>query len=246
MFEQSMLLDSPPTKKAGALAASLGLQALGLGTMLLLPLIYSNQINFNPPPLPLVFFRGPRPVSDAPKVKPTVNTGRVPTERTWFTLFPAKPTSAPVSPPEIIGPDPIIFNSSAGGGPDISSGSMPPRVETLPPPPPPPTPLAPKVDPVPTGPVSMTSTILTAKIIRKVTPLYPPLAKAARVSGTVRLMGIIAKDGSIQQLRVLSGPPLLIKAAVDAVQQWLYSPTVLNGRPVEVIAPIDVVFTLAQ
>ena len=92
----------------------------------------------------------------------------------------------------------------------------------------------------------MTSTILTAKIIRKVTPLYPPLAKAARVSGTVRLMGIIAKDGSIQQLRVLSGPPLLIKAAVDAVQQWLYSPTVLNGRPVEVIAPIDVVFTLAQ
>jgi protein TonB len=60
------------------------------------------------------------------------------------------------------------------------------------------------------------------------------------------LQGIIGKDGSIQQLQVLSGPPLLINAALDAVRQWLYRPTLLNGEPVEVIAPIDVIFHLSQ
>ena len=72
------------------------------------------------------------------------------------------------------------------------------------------------------------------------------LGRQARVSGTVRLQGIIGKDGSIQQLQVLSGPPLLINAALDAVRQWLYRPTLLNGEPVEVIAPIDVIFRLSQ
>jgi protein TonB len=68
----------------------------------------------------------------------------------------------------------------------------------------------------------------------------------ARISGTVRLTGIIGKDGVIQQLQVIDGPPLLVQAAVDAVRQWVYRPTLLSSKPVEVIAPIDVIFTLSR
>ena len=85
-----------------------------------------------------------------------------------------------------------------------------------------------------------------AKLLRKVVPGYPPLAKTARVSGVVHLLGVIAKDGTIQNLQLLSGHPLLARAAIEAVSQWIYQPTLLNGQPVEVIAPIDVNFTLDQ
>ena len=61
----------------------------------------------------------------------------------------------------------------------------------------------------------------------------------------MRLIGVIAKDGTIRQLQVVSGHPLLVGAAVDAVRQWVYRPTLLNGEPVEVIAPIDVIFTFS-
>ncbi len=83
-----------------------------------------------------------------------------------------------------------------------------------------------------------------AKLLRRVIPSYPPLARQARISGTVQLVGVIARDGTIEDLRVVSGHPLLVKAALDAVRQWVYKPTLLNGEPVEVICPIDVHFTL--
>jgi protein TonB len=85
-----------------------------------------------------------------------------------------------------------------------------------------------------------------ANLIRQVRPQYPPLAKAARVQGTVKFEAVIAKDGSIQNLKVVSGPPLLVNAALEAVKQWQYKPTLLNGEPVEVITTIDVNFTLSQ
>jgi protein TonB len=85
-----------------------------------------------------------------------------------------------------------------------------------------------------------------AKLIKRVMPVYPVLARQARISGTVHLMAVIAKDGAIQDLRVLSGHPLLIASAVNAVRQWVYRPTLLNGQPMEVMAPIDVIFTLSQ
>lgn len=83
-----------------------------------------------------------------------------------------------------------------------------------------------------------------AKILNKTLPIFPALAKQARIQGTVRLQAIIAKDGSVQELQVLSGPPLLVQAALDAVRQWRYSPTLLNGEPVEVVTTIDVIFSL--
>ena len=78
----------------------------------------------------------------------------------------------------------------------------------------------------------------------EVKPLYPPLAKQARVQGTVVLSAIISKEGNIAQLKVMSGHPMLIQNALDAVRQWKYKPYVLNGEPVEVDTTISVVFTL--
>lgn len=82
-------------------------------------------------------------------------------------------------------------------------------------------------------------------LVNKVTPVYPPLAKQARVQGLVRFTAYIGKDGHIENLEVVTGDPLLVAAAQDAVKQWVYRPTLLNGDPVEVITQIDVNFTLA-
>lgn len=85
-----------------------------------------------------------------------------------------------------------------------------------------------------------------AKLIHQVKPVYPIVAKMARVSGTVQLVGVISKDGTIRNLQVLSGHPLLVRAALEAVSQWIYRPTTLSGEPVEVTAPIEVNFILTQ
>jgi protein TonB len=84
------------------------------------------------------------------------------------------------------------------------------------------------------------------QIIREVRPAYPPLARQARISGTVKLEAVIATDGSVQALKVTGGHPLLAPAAVEAVRQWRYQPTTLNGDPVEVTLVIDVHFTLSH
>jgi protein TonB len=88
------------------------------------------------------------------------------------------------------------------------------------------------------------SDLRTAQLLHRVEPRYPTLARQARISGTVQLEGIIATDGHLRQLTVISGHPLLAPAALEAVRQWIYAPTVLNGAPVEVIAPILVTFHL--
>jgi protein TonB len=81
-------------------------------------------------------------------------------------------------------------------------------------------------------------------MLRQTLPVYPQLAKTAHVSGTVILHAIISKDGTVQELQYVSGPPLLMKAAMDAVRDWRYTPTQLNGDPVEVDTTISVVFAL--
>jgi protein TonB len=85
-----------------------------------------------------------------------------------------------------------------------------------------------------------------AMLISQPHPLYPPLAKQARIQGVVELNAVIGKDGTVQNLSVVKGHPLLVQAALDAVKQWRYKPTLLNGEPVEVQTTIDVNFTLSQ
>ncbi|MGA9633256.1 MAG: energy transducer TonB, partial [Candidatus Acidiferrales bacterium] len=96
------------------------------------------------------------------------------------------------------------------------------------------------------GPVRIGGNVMQAKAIDRVQPTYPAIARAAHVQGTVVLHAIISKDGTVQQLQLISGPPLLVNSAMDAVRQWRYSPTELNGEPVEVDTTIQVVFTLGD
>jgi len=89
------------------------------------------------------------------------------------------------------------------------------------------------------------SRAMEAYLVHRVQPDYPALAKAARIQGQVLLRAVIARDGSIENLRVISGHPMLVSAAVNAVRQWRYRPYFLNGEPVEVDTQITVNFLLS-
>ena len=232
-----MLLPSAPGKKAGALAASLGAQTLAVGTLLLIPLLYTDRLPFAQLQLPTFLPRTPPPEPLKPQVVPRLRSA----PRVWNPL--ASPTRVPP-----LNTQPEIIDDTSAALTTIDTGAfLPPRLGTIvsrviPPPAPPPH--LPEVET--SKPITVTSDVQAAKLIRKVIPVYPRIAIMARISGTVRLTGIIGKDGLIQQLQVIDGPPLLVQAAVDAVRQWVYRPTLLSNKPVEVIAPIDVIFTLSR
>jgi periplasmic protein TonB len=86
--------------------------------------------------------------------------------------------------------------------------------------------------------------VMQGMLISKAMPKYPPIAVSARASGTVVLQATISRGGTIENLRVVSGPALLQQAALDAVKQWRYRPYLLNGEPVEVETTVNVEFTL--
>ena len=133
-----------------------------------------------------------------------------------------------------------VPGGSAGGIIGGIIGSVP---TAAPPPPPPPV----KVEkPVTPQRIRVGGNVQQAKLIRQPRPVYPPLAKQARISGHVILNAVIGKDGTIKDLTFASGHPLLVPAAMEAVKQWVYQPTLLNGEPVEVVTQIDVNFTLSQ
>jgi len=92
--------------------------------------------------------------------------------------------------------------------------------------------------------IAISSGVAQGNLISQTRPTYPPIAKAARVSGTVVLQATISKSGTITNLRVISGNAMLQQAALDAVRQWRYKPYLLNGDPVEVDTTVNVVFNL--
>jgi periplasmic protein TonB len=92
--------------------------------------------------------------------------------------------------------------------------------------------------------VRVSSGVAEGLLIHEVKPQYPPLARQARIQGTVVLQAVIGKDGKVQNLQALSGHPMLIQAAIEAVKQWRYKPYSLNGEPVEVDTQININFTL--
>lgn len=135
------------------------------------------------------------------------------------------------------------------GGIDGSPGPGNAVIDTLlrsrPAPPPPPVPAAKSAPPpAPTQRIKLGGRVVEGKLIFAPRPVYPPVAKAARISGVVRLQAVISRAGTIMDLRAVSGPALLIGAAIEAVKQWVYRPTLLNGDPVEVATEIEVNFTL--
>ena len=147
--------------------------------------------------------------------------------------MPETPVPAPPGPPdpfEVIGGDPNAGPFVPGG---VGGGG-----DTLTPPPLPPAPPAPKQV------YRVGGDIRPPQKIRDVAPRYPSIAQASRVEGIVILEALISEDGSVQNVKVLRGKPLLDQAAVDAVRQWLFTKPLLNGEPVPVVMTVTVSFSL--
>jgi protein TonB len=104
-------------------------------------------------------------------------------------------------------------------------------------------PVLPTRAPPPTH-VIRTSSMLEGNLIRRVEPVYPKLAITARIQGSVMLAAVISKAGTIENLQALSGPPMLVPAAIDAVSKWRYRPYILNSEPIEVETRVTVNFVL--
>ena len=98
----------------------------------------------------------------------------------------------------------------------------------------------------PTGTLTISKGVAEGMIVQRIVPVYPAIARAVRLEGTVVLQATISKTGTIENLRILSGPQILQQAAINAVQQWRYRPYLLNGDPVEVETTINVNFTLGR
>lgn len=239
MFEQMLeSARSRPKRNPWAYALSLVAQILVLGVMILIPLLYTEALPMHelvgilvaPPPPP------PPPPPPAPKVAPRIVRK--------VSLMDAGKLRAPTKIPErvaIIREEELPVDTGVVGGVPggISGGQMGGVIGGviggIP---------APLAPPEPPKRIRVSSGVQAAKKVRNVEPIYPPLAKQARIQGTVKLEAIIGKDGLIQNLIVLSGHPLLVQSALDAVQQWRYQPTLLNNEPVEVVTYIDVHFRL--
>jgi periplasmic protein TonB len=242
VFEQSLLLNHPG-KRSWNFVASLGAELLAVGLVLLIPLLYSDH-------LPMFHWKdiaiGPPP-APTPPVPQHVHLGdgsapsRAP--RPVFIWNPkASPEPVQTSTTDLIPDAPPMVNAANGigiGGRNPLIGTFIPNVVAAPPPLP-----KPEVETTKSAPLRVGGDVLMAKLIHKVIPEYPAIARSARISGVVHLVGVIGKDGTVQNLQLVSGHPILARAAMEAVRQWVYKPTLLNGIPVEVVAPIEVDFNL--
>jgi protein TonB len=239
MFEDTLNSSWDDRSRRGLTAlTSFGLQALVVGALLVLPLL-------RPAGLPL--FRQlstpvslGRPLGEPPTTR--VRTGASP-------VAPSNPADLTFREPARI-PSEILASDEgapqvAGLGPGASGDrvrgdprGIPNLVESGP------RPVLPVAAPPPRIAPVRISHMSEGDLIRKVLPAYPPLARMARIQGQVLLQAVISKEGVIENLRVVSGHPMLAPAAIEAVRQWRYRPYVLNNEPVEVETQITVNFGL--
>ena len=253
MFEQTLLTNNGLVTKPWTMLVSLTGQCALVGVAILAPLIVTDNIR----PVQLAnILTAPAPPPPPPPPAVAVPTT---TARAVVRQFVAGVLLSPVRIPERIAqiiddptPPPAGVTWGVPGGVEggvpggVLHGVLTAASQSLaaaaPPPPPPPVAKpaeTPKITRITVGGV-----VQQARVIDQPLPVYPPLARQARVQGTVHLEGIISREGRIISLRAISGHPMLIPAAIEAVKRWVYRPTLLNGDPVEVIAPIDVNFTL--
>ena len=224
--------DVHKTHKPWSVALSAAVQAIILGVMVLIPLLYTEVL---PKGMLNTFLVAPAPPPPPPPPQPLVKEIKAPKVINIQKM--TAPTVIPKNVAIVRDEAPVIYTNSgegvAGGTGNVLGGLIG-SGPAGPPPPPPPTPQR----------IRVGGSVEAASLVNKVTPEYPPIAKTAHVSGTIVLHAVIGKDGSIQQLQYISGPPLLMKSAMDAVKQWRYKPTTLNGEAVEVDTTVDVVFSL--
>lgn len=246
MFESTLVNDAKGARAALSFSTSLLLQAGLISTGVAISILAPIAI----PSVPDLQIAPPHPrFRDAVKLvrvrqSPSSTSSMpspIPRPTPIFTYVPPGLNSRSVA----FEGDPVAINVGSGledAGPIVGSGI--PNVTQ--PPPPPPKPPARKEEPAPPKRLAIGGQVLAAQILNRVQPVYPALARQARIEGVVQLHGIISKEGRIVSLSVITGHPLLVKAALDAVSQWTYRPTYLNQQAIEVEAPIEVRFVLGR
>ncbi len=251
MFEQSMIPNRAKTGRAWSVVVGFLGQVAVVGVAVLVPLVAFDKL-----PMakltPLVY--APPPPPAPPMRERSVEIVDVVRERgprafVAPTRIPHGVSRVAPEPPREELPIGSYVPYSIGSG-DATDGhniwarnmlSVPPPKPPVEVAPKPPEPVAAKPKPVPVG-----GQVMLAKLVHQVKPEYPRMAKDSRIQGTVNLQAVIGRDGRIRELQVMNGHPLLVKAAMDAVRQWEYQPTTLNGQPVEVITTVEVKFILQQ
>lgn len=238
MFDQTFVDSGEKTKKPATVALSVCMQISVVALLVLLPLVYTQAL---PNAQLRSLLTAPAPPPKAPVV---TKTERVPVVRRFSSALIA-PTVVPNrvnNVQELAAPPDVAVSGATNEATGQINNVIPGVLNSVVIPPPPPTP--PKT--APSRRLRVATGVAEANLIRKVMPVYPALAKSARVQGTVEFTAIISKEGTIQNLQLVRGHPLLVQAAKDAVLQWRYRPTLLNGQPVEVVTDIIVNFTLSQ
>ncbi len=244
MFDQTFVNTQAQTRRPWTVAVSVILQTGLVAAALIVPLLRLPTLDL-PAKIHLTLPVEKVDLRERPAAQQTA-TQAAPAARNVFT---APTIHVPTIVPRTIDmtPDPPGLTSApvSGTSGNVLDGLVPTLVIT--PAAPPTAALKPPVPPATlTAPVHVGGAVQEGKLIFGPRPAYPRIAIAARIQGTVRIQAIIERDGIIGHLQVLSGPPMLTKAALDAVQQWRYKPTLLNGQPVEVITEIDVTFALSS
>ena len=242
MLENSMIESGGRTKtrKPLTVLVSVALHGLVVLAMLLIPIVRPQGL-----PMLAEAYGVPLPVMPEPAAPPPETPTAPPVVRTEVQPLPedfVAPQMIPrdiaivVESPREFAPLPVKAPSGVG---DVLNRMVQNAAAVEPPPPPPP-----ELPPPPPSAPLRVSNLERANLLHQVRPVYPPLARQARVQGTVILEATIAKDGSVRDARIVSGHPLLTEAAIAAVGQWRYKPFILNGEPIEVITTVTVTFTL--
>ena len=255
MFESSFV-DSGKTRRPWMVLAGAAFEAALIGVVILVPLLFVETLperglfkalTLAPvpmappaPPPPMIAKRIPRAAVVPRKFNPAVLVSPVvvPKEVAIISEAPALQADA------VVGGVPGGLPGIAGGvGNGVFGGALP---VAAPPPPPPPAPKV--VAAAPSGPKQITvgGDVEEAMLLHQVRPVYPAMARSARITGTVRMKAVIGTDGTIKNLTAISGHPMLVDAAMNAVRQWVYKPTVLDGVLFEVNTEIVVHFNLAR
>jgi protein TonB len=256
MFEQTFVGDGK-TKKPATVMAAFAIQIVLIAGVAIIPMIWFDVLPSATLQSFLVAPPPPPPPPPPPAAAPPVKVVKViPRQFDAGKLMAPKVVPKEVAqikeeelPPPTSGVAGVVGGvpgGVAGGTPGGVLGGIIGSVPSAAPPPPPPPEKKEAPKPVTPQRIKVGGNVQSAKLVRQPRPVYPPLAKQARISGVVRLSAIISKDGTIQHLEVISGHPLLVPSALEAVKQWVYQPTLLNGEPVEVQTQIDVNFTLSQ
>jgi protein TonB len=250
MFEQATLTSGPAGTRAWTTVLGFTSQIALVSFAVLVPMVWpqvlptARFLESLAPPLP----PAPRQVGELKKVPVTA---RVLKPMSWpLTKYqPANiPTRVYMIVDEPVGPSVVGIPTGMGGDPTGVVGIFPDLGNTLRVPPPRiPEPVV-KAPPPETAPVipryKVGGDVHLGAVLHKAEPQYPALAKSARVSGDVELECVVGTDGHIHEVRVTSGNPLLVRAAVDAAWQWVYWPSKLNGVPIEIVTILKFSFKL--